>query len=67
MCNFCSKDIYIKGIQYLSPLLSPLTPAQALLDRAQDITGECYILLVKRYCPNCGAKMDGKEDADNAE
>lgn len=58
-CKFCNAEIYIKTIQYAKPLLAPLTKAEELAHRLQDLTGEVYLRLPNEFCPMCGAKMDG--------
>ena len=57
-CNYCKAELYIKTIQYSKPLLAPLTVADELRDKLQDLTGEVYVRIPTKYCPNCGAKMD---------
>lgn len=64
-CTFCDKDIFIQVEQYLAPASAPLTHEQALHDELVNITGKAYKLLPKRYCPVCGAKMNGGTDDDH--
>lgn len=58
-CNYCNVPIYIKAMQYAKPLLAPATEAEALRQRLQDITGEVYVMVTKKYCPFCGAELKG--------
>lgn len=55
-CNFCNAEIYIKTIQYTQPLLAPLTKADELRQRLQDLTGEVYLQLPNEFCPMCGER-----------
>ena len=68
-CEFCGRDIYIKVEQVLRPVTAPLTYEGALRDELINITGKTYVLLPKRYCPMCGAKMDGgdKDELDHSQ
>lgn len=63
-CSFCDRDIYIKVDQVLMPVLAPLTYEGALRDELINKTGKTYVLLPKRYCPVCGAEVDGGTDND---
>ena len=58
-CNYCNVPIYIKTMQYAKPLLAPATEAEALRQRLQDMTGEVYVSVSKRYCPFCGKAVKG--------
>lgn len=53
-CNFCNVPVYMKAVQYAKPLLAPATEVEALRQKLQDMTGEVYVKLPKRYCPMCG-------------
>lgn len=61
-CNYCETPIYIKTILYASSMLAPTTRIEAMRQELEELTGETYIPVPKRYCPLCGAKMDGKEE-----
>ena len=65
-CAFCDRDIYIQVEQVLMPATAPMTYEGMLRDELINITGKTYVLLPKRYCPMCGAKMDGgdKDELD---
>lgn len=56
-CNFCNADIFIKTVQCSKPILAPATEVAALRQKIQDMTGETFVILPKRYCPMCGAKL----------
>ena len=56
-CNFCNADIFIKTISYSMPILAPATEVEALRQEIQNKTGETFVILPKRYCPMCGAKL----------
>ena len=55
-CNFCNDELYIKTVQYIKPLLAPLTRAEELRQQLQDLTGEVYVRLPNKFCPICGEK-----------
>lgn len=55
-CNYCKTPIYIKTVQYIKPLLAPLTYEQELRDKLIDLTGDVYLPLQNKYCPMCGEK-----------
>lgn len=55
-CNFCNDELYIKTVQYIQPLLAPLTRAEELRRQLQDLTGEVYVRLPNKFCPMCGEK-----------
>lgn len=61
-CKYCEVPIYIKTIQCTAPMLAPLTRAEESRQELMNITGEVYLRLPHRYCPICGAKMDGEAD-----
>lgn len=65
-CKHCSESIYVKRIQYLRPMLAPLTHVGELRDELEDLTGEVYLLLPHRYCPVCGDKLQAEEADENA-
>lgn len=58
MCSNCKIPIYIKTIQYTKRLLAPVTPEQELIQKAEDMIGESYFKIDKKYCPFCGNKID---------
>lgn len=58
-CEFCDRDIFIEVERVLMPATAPLTYEGTLRDELINITGNTHALLPKRYCPVCGAKMDG--------
>lgn len=58
MCQYCKAHIYIKEIQYMKPVLAPLTEVDELRQRLLDLTGEVYVELPKRFCPMCGAEVE---------
>ena len=64
-CKFCCRDIYIKVERNLMPMLAPLTYEGTLRDELINKTGKSYVPLPKRYCPVCGAEVDGGTDGDN--
>ena len=55
-CSFCNSDIYIKTVQYAAPMLAPLTPADELRQKLQDLTGEYYLRVEHNFCPMCGER-----------
>ena len=63
-CNFCDKTIYFKTIKYTKSLLAPITRAEELRQRLEDLTGEIYVPLTKRYCPMCGNKLSTEDKND---
>ena len=63
-CNFCNTDIFIKTIQYSMPMLAPATEVEALRQKIQNMTGEAFVILPKRYCPMCGAKLEEMRGAE---
>lgn len=56
-CNYCKTDFYIKTIQYMAPILAPLTHEQELLDKLYNMTGEAYLRIEPNFCPMCGEKL----------
>lgn len=62
-CSFCNKDLYIKIIQYSARMLAPLTRAEELRQKLEDLTGERFILLQHNFCPVCGEQIK-KEKSD---
>lgn len=65
-CKFCDEELYVKTIQYTSPLLAPLTEVEALRQRLIDKTGEVYLRLSNNFCCMCGQALnqtqkEGKE------
>ena len=65
-CNFCNADIFIKTIQYSKPILAPASEVGVLRQKIQDMTGEAFVILPKRYCPMCGAKLAELKGERNA-
>lgn len=61
-CNFCNTDLYIKTVQYAAPLLMPLTREDALRQQLESLTGEVYLKVQNKYCPMCGAKIEGEQN-----
>ena len=53
-CPICKDNVFVKRMQYMRPLLAPLTPEQELMDKITDITGIVYVDVKKRFCPVCG-------------
>lgn len=60
-CNFCNAEIYIKTIQYVKPILAPLTREEELRQQLLDLTGEVYLPLPNKFCPMCGEKKYPEE------
>lgn len=58
-CNYCNVPIYIKTTKMAKSLLAPATEAEALRQKLEDITGEVYVSVYKRYCPFCGRPAKG--------
>ena len=63
-CNYCNAKLYFKTIKYAKSLLAPLTYAGQLRQELEDITGEVYIELPRRYCAVCG-EFIGEQNGDN--
>lgn len=59
-CGFCDERIYIKVIQISRPILAPASEIGVLREKLQDKTGMAYIMLPRKYCPMCGAKLTEK-------
>lgn len=58
MCSNCKIPIYIKIIQYTKGLFAPATPEQKLIQKVEDMIGESYFKIDKKYCLFCGKKID---------
>lgn len=56
-CNYCKSPIYVKTIQYLAPVLAPMTRTEELRQQLYNLTGEVYLELPKQFCPMCGRKL----------
>ena len=59
-CNYCNAELYVKTIQYTKPLLAPLTKADELRYKLQDLTGEVFLKLSNRFCAVCGERLCNK-------
>lgn len=57
MCEYCNAKLYIKTQKIMKSVLAPLTHTEELRQELEDITGEMYLELPKRYCPICGRKL----------
>lgn len=60
MCSMCNTTLYIRTIQFLRPILAPITPEQELIDRLADMEGEVYMPVMVNYCPFCGERKGGE-------
>ena len=56
-CNYCKSPVYVKTIQYLAPVLAPMTRTEELRQQLYNLTGEVYLELPKQFCPMCGRKL----------
>ena len=61
--KYCNVTLYIKVQQIAQPILAPLTPADVAWDTWVSKSGTNYVMLEHRFCPMCGAKLDGDQDA----
>lgn len=57
MCRYCKEPIYIKVTKHVKSMLAPLTVEGELRQRLEDLTGEQYSEVEKRFCPMCGAEV----------
>lgn len=56
-CNYCKAPVYVKTIQYSTPILAPMTRTEELRQQLYNLTGEVYLELPKQFCPMCGRKL----------
>ena len=62
MCDYCNSKLYIKVERIMSPVLAPLTYADALMDKYINTTGTEFVPLQKRFCPVCGRAIMSAEE-----
>ena len=63
-CIWCESDcpVYLKTTRYLKPMLAPLTKEEELRQELENMTGEYYMPIALKFCPECGRRLKG---ADN--
>lgn len=52
----------MRVVQYVRPLLQPLTPEQAVMDNLHEMTGKRFYRIKPIFCPMCGEKIEGSGD-----
>lgn len=63
-CEYCKAKIYVKTKNFFRPLLAPATYIEELRNKLEDLTGEVYVEISKRYCPFCGRPITEEAWAD---
>ena len=56
-CGWCNAKIYGKTKSYFRSLLAPATYIEELRDKLEDLTGDVYVEIPRRYCQNCGRPL----------
>lgn len=56
-CPDCKGEVFAKRRQYMRPVMEPLTPEQALMDKLTELTGIVYVKVKNEFCPFCGRPL----------
>lgn len=56
-CEACGDKFFVARRQYMRPIIAPLTPEQALMDKLTDLTGIAYVRFSCKFCPACGRPL----------
>lgn len=56
-CPDCKGEFFEKRRQYMRPVMEPLTPEQALMDKLTELTGIVYVKVKNEFCHTCGRPL----------
>lgn len=56
-CPDCKGEVFEKRLQYMRPVMKPLTPEQALMDKLTELTGIVYVKVKNEFCHTCGRPL----------
>lgn len=56
-CPDCKGEVFAKRRQYMRPVMEPLTPEQALMDKLTELTGIVYVKVKNEFCHTCGRPL----------
>lgn len=56
-CPDCKGEVFAKRRQYMRPVMEPLTPEQALMDKLTELTGIVYAKVKNEFCHTCGRPL----------
>ncbi len=56
-CPDCKGEVFEKRRQYMRPVMEPLTPEKAIMDKLTELTGIVYVKVKNEFCHTCGRPL----------